>query len=63
MGLAEPKTLRLRGEILGTPIVVLIDCGATHNFLSADFVEKLKLPITKTSEYGVIGGSGNKLKG
>lgn len=63
VGLAEPKTLRLRGEILGVLVVVLIDCGATHNFVSTDLVKKLRLPVTDTTDYGVIIGSGEKVKG
>lgn len=34
MGLTSPKTLRLVGKINGSSMVVMIDPGATHNFIS-----------------------------
>jgi len=32
-------------------VVVLIDCGATHNFISTKRVERLQLPVTETYPY------------
>lgn len=63
MGLSKPKTLKLRGVVEGEEVVVLIDCGATHNFILMDLVEKVKLPISETSNDGVILGNGNLMKG
>ena len=34
VGPANPKTLRARGSVGKQPMVVLIDLGATHNFIS-----------------------------
>ena len=36
----------------------MIDCGATHNFISATLVQKLGLPWETTSSYGVLMGIG-----
>ena len=44
VGLSEPHTMKLKGEIQGKEVVVLIDCGATHNFISKPVVESLQIP-------------------
>ncbi|KAJ9559068.1 hypothetical protein OSB04_013682 [Centaurea solstitialis] len=51
MGLTNPKTMKLEGRIQDQKVVVLIDCGATHNFISMELVEKLSLRMEKTKEY------------
>lgn len=42
--------------------MVLVDCGATHNFILSNLVSMLKIPITETPKYGVIIGLKNKVK-
>ena len=44
VGLSEPRTMKLKGEIHGKEVVVFIDCGATPNFISKSVVESLKIP-------------------
>ncbi|KAL4562401.1 hypothetical protein LXL04_034603 [Taraxacum kok-saghyz] len=34
--LSSPKTMKLRGQVLGQPVVALVDPGATHNFIARD---------------------------
>lgn len=63
VGLTEPRTLKLRGEVHGLDVVVLIDCGATHNFISTHLVEAIQLPIQETPQYGVMIGLGKHIKG
>lgn len=41
----------------------LIDCGATHNFMSLEVIEELNLSITATTSYGVVIGAGIQVKG
>ena len=48
VGLTSPKTLKLAGEINNQKVVVLINSGASHNFISNELVSVLKLPITNT---------------
>ena len=42
---------------------MLVDCGATHNFISEKLVTTLHLPTKDTSNYGVILGSEKAIKG
>ncbi|KAL0533232.1 hypothetical protein IC582_030448 [Cucumis melo] len=63
VGLNDPGTMKVRGKLLGEEVVILIDCGATHNFVSEKLVKKLSLPIKETSHYGVILGSGAAVQG
>ena len=63
VGLSEPRTMKLKAEIHGKEVVVLIDCGATHNFISKPMVESLQVPRQGTSQYGVVIGSGKQIRG
>lgn len=63
VGLTPPQTMKLKGKILGEEVVVLIDCGASHNFLSANLVRRLGLPGTETLGNGVIMGTGLAVQG
>ena len=42
--------------------MVLIDSGASHNFLAATLVEELGIPITPTKEFGVVLGTGTEIR-
>lgn len=59
-GLTPPKTMKLTGRIGERTVVVLIDSGANHNFVSRKLVEELKLPLTDTPPYLVSLGDGQK---
>ncbi|KAL9444267.1 hypothetical protein AB3S75_017449 [Citrus x aurantiifolia] len=63
VGLTTPKTMKLKGNIEEQEVVVLIDSGATHNFISLDLVNKMQIPIVKTGAYGVTMGTGVAVKG
>ncbi|KAL4578141.1 hypothetical protein LXL04_014260 [Taraxacum kok-saghyz] len=58
MGFSNPKTMKVEGEIEGQKVVILIDCGATHNFISHETVRKLKIPIEATEGYLIAMGTG-----
>lgn len=62
VGLSNPGTMKVRGKIHGEEVIVLIDCKATHNFISEKVVVALKLHTKETSNYGVILGSGTTIK-
>ena len=38
VGLTPPLTMKIKGEIDGQEVVVLIDSGASHNFIAAELV-------------------------
>lgn len=48
IGIDNPKTMRLTGTINGDSVIVMIDPGATHNFISLAVVEKLGLVVSLT---------------
>lgn len=41
IGFSTPGTMKVKGRLGEREVVVLIDCEATHNFLSQRVVEKL----------------------
>ena len=53
----------MKGKIKGEDVVVLIDCGATHNFIAEKLVTALDIPTKGTANYRVILGSGTTVKG
>lgn len=63
VGLSNPKTMKLRGLLGNNKVVVLIDPGATHNFLSLEKVAELKIPITGSGGFGISLGNGETIKG
>ena len=58
LGLTLPSTMKIKGKLGPKEVTILIDCKATHNFLSMEFVEELKLPLPTTTNYGVVMGTG-----
>ena len=63
IGISNPKTLKLIGEIMGRKVVVMIDPGATHNFISTPTVQQLGLNAVKTEGFGVSLGNGDTVVG
>lgn len=63
VGIDNPKTMKLAGHIGEERVVVMVDQGATHNFLSPKVVEKLGSKMASTEEFGVTFGTGKTCKG
>lgn len=63
IGFTSPGTLKVRGNIENEDVVVLVDCGATHNFISTQLVEKMKIPISETANYDIIMGTDTVVRG
>ncbi|KAI0520045.1 hypothetical protein KFK09_007510 [Dendrobium nobile] len=57
MGFTPSHTMKVKGKILGREVVVLIDSGATHNFISTQVAEELGMEPTETGNYGVMMGT------
>ena len=47
------KLIRLQGSIKGKPEVLLIDSGASHNFISLRVCRKLPLDVVKSPSINV----------
>lgn len=63
VGLTTPRTMKVTGSLLGQAVVVLVDYGAIHNFISLGLVKKLNIPVTGTNSYGVTIGTGTTVEG
>ncbi|KAL0550402.1 hypothetical protein IC582_014912 [Cucumis melo] len=53
VGLNDPGTMKVRGKMQEEDVIILIDCGATHNFVLEKLVKKLQLPTKETAHYGL----------
>lgn len=60
VGITGQRTLKLRGSVRGREVMVLIDCGATHNFVAERLVAELGIPTIKVPSYSVTLGDGRK---
>ena len=47
-------TLRVRGSILDQRVLVLIDSGATHNFIDAQLVQRRAIPTDDFEGFSVL---------
>lgn len=63
IGFSNPKRMKVEGQIEAQIVVVLIDCGVTHNFISNETVAKLKIPVDKTEKYVIAMGTGMEVNG
>lgn len=63
VSLITPRTMKLKGEILGNEVIVLVDCVATHNFISLELVNRLGIPLTEPTKFGVETGTGESVQG
>ncbi|KZV27561.1 hypothetical protein F511_10965 [Dorcoceras hygrometricum] len=62
-GVSQPQTLKLKGSIQGADVVIMIDSGASHNFISRPLGEKLGLNVDESVRFGVCLGDGAKVLG
>lgn len=48
-GISRSKTIKMHGRIVDTQIILMIDSGASHCFVSETLVHKLSLLVQSTS--------------
>lgn len=58
-GLTRSKTMKLMGELLGELMVILIDNGVTHNFITREPIRKCNLALVPIEKYKLIMGNGH----
>lgn len=63
MGLTSPKTFKMKGTINGKEVVVMVDPGATHNFLSKETIGRTGVKVSPSTAFSVSLGTGDEVKG
>lgn len=56
----QPRTMKLRGLVKGVPILILVDSGATHNFISKRMVSAMGWAVEDTKPMIIKLGDGYK---
>ncbi|KAF7842448.1 Retrotransposable element Tf2 [Senna tora] len=62
VGITGGRTMKLVGKIKGEEVLIMIDSGASHNFISTSLVDKMSLPKVKMSSYTVTVRDGHSVK-
>jgi hypothetical protein len=60
-GWTTPKTMRVSAKMGSHEVMVLIDSGSTHNFISNRLASMLKLPVIPTESFHVRVANGEGL--
>lgn len=63
IGISNPKTMKIKGQIDDQEVIVMVDPGAIHNFVSLNVVKKLAIPVDDSGEFWVSLGNGETIKG
>ncbi|KZV32829.1 peroxidase 64 [Dorcoceras hygrometricum] len=61
-GVTQPQTMKMRGRINNEEVIVMVDSGASHNFVFRKLVQKMGLDIDETIRFGVCLGDGTKVR-
>ncbi|XP_031256704.1 uncharacterized protein LOC116114710 [Pistacia vera] len=61
VGIQGPKTMNLKGSPYGKELIVLIDSGASHNFIGLEAVGRLELLVVTTPSFRVRVGDGYRV--
>lgn len=55
-GFSPPQTMKLLGKIASAEVVVMIESGARHNFVSRALVDKVGMKVDELVKFGVFLG-------
>ena len=58
VGIDSPRTTKLKGRVNQKEVIVMIDSGASHNFVSTEVVTRLQLKVTVDKKQEVLLGNG-----
>lgn len=56
-----PRTMKMVGEISGERAIILIDSGATHNFINEKLIGKCNLNVEFIEKYMVVKGNRHQI--
>ena len=62
VGFCPPHSMKVRGKIKAREVIVLIDSGASHNFISEHIMSEVQLRCDPTQKFGVQMGNGDEVK-
>nr|GEU36771.1 peroxidase 64 [Tanacetum cinerariifolium] len=62
LGKPHPTTMKVHGKLNFTKVLILIDGGSTHNFISDILVSELKLVTQLVAPFGVQIGNGDVIR-
>ena len=63
IGFTNSKTMKMEGSIGGNTVLILINSGATSNFIPTSVARRLGLPCTDCKPFGATLGTGTKVYG
>lgn len=58
-GTEGPRTMKFQGSIQGLPILILIDSGSSHTFISSTVASKLSGHSQLPAPIGILVANGN----
>lgn len=61
-GFDGPHTIKLRGSMQGKEVVLMVDSGATHCFVSEGVIREFRWPVNKELKLDVVLGDGSRIK-
>jgi len=59
--LAGSKIMRMEGRLKGVHVLIMVDSGVSHNFISPQVAAALDLCVTPTQELGILLGDGHRV--
>jgi hypothetical protein len=62
MGTNKPQSIQLKGTVQGVPVLILVDSGATHNFVDKKLVKKMNWAVADTPPMCIKLGDGSRVQ-